>query len=69
MCEANEGLNYSTALVVAKGEKDQKMGIAVPRWTVSAVSTFGEAGVMRCGKNGKMGYCGLTMVVMGSAEN
>ena len=40
----------------------------LPRW-VNHMRTFGEAGTVRTGKDGKVGDCGVTMMMMGYADN
>ena len=40
----------------------------IPRW-VKHTRTFGEAGTVRIGKDGKVGNLGVTMMTVGSANN
>ena len=73
---ANEVLMFSTALCNLVMNKDnsmthhQKMGLQNPKWyETGVIHTFGEAGVVMCGKNGKLCDRGLPMVFVGCAEN
>jgi hypothetical protein len=72
----NEVLMYSRALSNLVTDKDkaqmhyQFMGIKNPKWAEPRVMrTFGEAGVVTRGKNGKLGDQGIPMVFVGCAEN
>ena len=40
----------------------------IPRW-VKFMRTFGEAGTVRTGKDGKVGDRGVTMMMVGYADN
>ena len=40
----------------------------IPRWT-KFMRTFGEAGTVRTGKDGKVGNRGVTMMMVGHADN
>eukprot|EP00804_Cyclotella_cryptica_P006706 CCRYP_008640-RA/>CCRYP_008640-RA protein AED:0.60 eAED:-0.00 QI:0/0/0/0.2/1/1/5/0/1261 len=73
---ANEVLSYSTAfgnLVVDKDCRQtryERMGLKNPKWAEPGIMrTFGEAGVVKRGKNGKLGDRGIPMVFVGYAEN
>eukprot|EP00804_Cyclotella_cryptica_P028830 CCRYP_019720-RA/>CCRYP_019720-RA protein AED:0.58 eAED:0.63 QI:0/0/0/0.5/1/1/4/0/888 len=73
---ANEVLSYSTALGNLVVDKDcrqtryKRMGLKNPKWAEPGIMrTFGEAGVVKCGKNGKLGDRGIPMVFVGCAEN
>ena len=72
----NEALNHSTELgnlQVKKGEsktRNEKMGLPNPKWAKpDVIKTFGEAGVVRRGKNGKLGDRGIPMVFVGYPRN
>ena len=73
---SNEALSHSTALgnlVVDKGHNKtryERMGLKNPKWAHPAlIRTFGEAGVVKQGKNGKLGDRGTPMVFVGYANN
>eukprot|EP00804_Cyclotella_cryptica_P000019 CCRYP_013697-RA/>CCRYP_013697-RA protein AED:0.44 eAED:-0.15 QI:0/0/0/0.5/1/1/2/0/583 len=73
---ANEALSYSTALGNLVVDKDcrqtryERMGLKNPKWAQPGIMrTFGEAGVVKRGKNGKLGDRGIPMVFVGYAEN
>jgi hypothetical protein len=72
----NEVLTYSTALSNLVVDKDkalmhfQLMGLKKSKWAEPGVMrTFGEAGVVTRGENGKLGDRGIPMVFVGYAEN
>ena len=69
---SNEALSHSTDLgnlVVDKGHtktRYERMGLPVPKWAnKSTMRTFGEAGIVKQGKNGKLGDRGVPMVFVG----
>ena len=48
----------------------ERFGLKIPKWACPGlIRTFGEAGVVRRGKNGKLGDRGQPMVFVGYAEN
>jgi hypothetical protein len=48
----------------------ERFGLPVPKWAnPSLIRTFGEAGVVRRGKDGKLGDRGLPMVFVGYSDN
>jgi hypothetical protein len=69
---SNENLSHSTDLgnlVVDKGHtktRYERMGLPVPKWAnKSTMLVFGEAGIVKQGKNGKLGDRGVPMVFVG----
>ncbi len=69
---AHEVLSHQTQLdnlSIDKGHKKtryERFGLPVPKWAhLKLIRTFGEAGVVRRGKNGKLGDRGKTMVFEG----
>ena len=73
---ANEVLMHSTALgnlQVDKGQtksRNELIGLPNPIWANPAlIRTFGEAGVVRQDKNGKLGDQGIAMVFVGYSKN
>lgn len=48
----------------------QQVGLQNPKWAESKIMLiFGEVGVVTCGKNVKLGDCGISMLFVGHAEN
>lgn len=68
-------VQYSTAgnLVMDKDRTlthYQQVGLKHPKWAESKVMwLFGEVGVVTCGKNVKLGDCGISMLFVGHVEN
>jgi hypothetical protein len=69
---SNEALSHSTDLgnlVVDKGQtktRYERIGLPIPKWaTKSTIRVFGEAGIVKQGKNGKLGDRGVPMVFVG----
>ena len=73
---AHEVLSHQTDLdnlSIDKGynvTRYERFGLPVPKWAnPRRIRTFGEAGVVRRGKNGKLGDRGIPMVFVGYADN
>ena len=72
---ANEALSHSTSLgtlVVDKGQtktRNERIGLSNPKWANTKIRTFGQAGVVTRGKNGKLGDRGIPMMFVGYPIN